>query len=257
MTAETTIPVPASGHRRAASGKHNKHVLPVYSLTPFTMLDFPERTACIIWLSGCNMRCAYCHNPHIVKSKTHRDIQEILSFLQKRKGLLDGVVLSGGEASIWPGLPQFIKVIKRMGYAIKLDTNGLRKDVITSLLSQSLLDYIALDFKAPQTRFKQVTGVKKYGLFRETLSLLCNQKTVPFEVRTTVHTDLLDEMAVTEMISELEELGYQGTYYVQNFCADNNRPTLGALAPQKRELDITALPTASFDTRFRNFSAQM
>lgn len=88
--------------------------LPIYSVTPFTMLDFPERTACIIWFSGCNMRCSYCHNPQIVKGKGRGDVEQVLDFLKKRQGLLDGVVLSGGEASAYPGLPDFIRQVKHL-----------------------------------------------------------------------------------------------------------------------------------------------
>lgn len=128
--------------------KKKSGVLPIYSVTPFTMLDFPDRIACIIWFSGCNMRCPYCHNPQIVKGKGKGSVEEVLAFLEKRKGLLDGVVLSGGEASYNPGLPDFIQRVKDMGYAIKLDTNGLRPEIIETFLAQNMLDYVALDYKA-------------------------------------------------------------------------------------------------------------
>ncbi len=113
--------------------------LPIYSVTPFTMLDFPGRTACIVWFSGCNMRCGYCHNPQIVKGKGRGDIKQVMDFLRKRAGLLDGVVLSGGEASVYPGLPDFIREVRDLGYAVKLDTNGLRPDIIRDFLEQDAL----------------------------------------------------------------------------------------------------------------------
>ncbi len=234
--------------------KAGSKVLPIYAVTPFTMLDFPERTSCIIWMSGCNMRCGYCHNPQIVKGKGRGTVEDVMAFLRKRQGLLDGVVLSGGEASVWPGLPGFVQIVKNMGYDIKLDTNGTRPDVIKKLMGDDLLDYIALDYKAPSEKFKKVTGIKKFEAFSETLDLLCKQKSVPFEVRTTVHTDLMDEKDITTIINDLNLRSYKGTYYVQNFCSDNNRPTLGDLSPQKRALDISALPTPKdFDMEFRNF----
>jgi len=230
-------------------------VLPIYSVTPFTMLDFPDRTACIIWFSGCNMRCGYCHNPQIVKGQGHGDIEEVTAFLRKRQGLLDGVVLSGGEASVYPGLSAFVRNIKALGYAVKLDTNGTRPDVVAGFLKDGLLDYVALDYKPPPKKFRAVTGVSKYEAFSRTLALLCAQDKIPFEVRTTVHTALMDENDITAIICDLEMRNYRGSYFVQNFRADNDRPTLGRLPPQDRELDIGTLPMPEgFFTGFRNFS---
>lgn len=243
-----------NGRTTVLEQKLKAAVLPIYSVTPFTMLDFPERTACIVWFSGCNMRCGYCHNPQIVKGKGRGTAEEVLAFLYKRRGLLDGVVLSGGEASAYPGLPDFIREVKKLGYAIKLDTNGLRPDIISNFLMQSFLDYVAVDYKASPEKFKKVTGVEKYQFFNETLDILCIQKTVPFEVRTTVHTALMDENDVGHIIRDLDGRGYNGTYYVQNFRADNGRPTLGMLPEQKRTLDRSALPNAeNFGIEFRNF----
>ena len=230
-------------------------LLPIYDLTPFTMLDFPEQTSCIIWFTGCNMRCGYCHNPQIVKGKGTQSIDDVLAFLKKRQGLLDGVVLSGGEASVYPDLPKFVTVVKDMGYAIKLDTNGLRPDVIGDFLERGLLDYVALDYKAPPDKFKKVTNVDKFHDLEKTLDILCGQSEIPFEVRTTVHTDLMDEGDVSLIMRDLEERSYGGTYYVQNFISDNDRPTLGGLQEQTRQLDISQLPKiSSFSTEFRNFS---
>ena len=227
--------------------------LPIYSVTPFTMLDFPERTACIVWLSGCNMRCGYCHNPQIIKGKGRGTADEVMAFLRKRQGLLVGVVFSGGEASVWPGLPDFVREVRDMGYAVKIDTNGLRPDIIRNFLDQGFLDYVALDYKAPPEKFKRVTGVDKYEAFSETLSLLCNQD-IPFEVRTTVHTALMDEKDISAIIHDLDQRGYKGTFWIQNFRADNERPTLGMLPPQKRILDRGILPTPkNYLLAFRNF----
>jgi pyruvate formate lyase activating enzyme len=211
----------------APRGETSPH-LPIYSLTPFTMLDFPERTACIVWFSGCNMRCPYCHNPQIVKGKGYKNIQDILDFLEKRQGLLDGVVLSGGEATLYASLLDFVRVVKKMGYAIKLDTNGTRPEMIRSFLDESLLNYISLDYKAPLKRFKRVSGVNtQFENFSQTLDLLCGQSFIDFEVRTTVHTDLMDEFDLNSIIADLEHRNYRGIYYIQNFRSDNDRPTLG------------------------------
>lgn len=231
--------------------------LPIYSVTPFTMLDFPGRTACIIWFTGCNMRCPYCHNPQIVKGKGRGDIAQVMAFLKRRQGLLDGVVLSGGEASAYPGLPDLIREVKDMGYAVKLDTNGLRPDIIKSHLDEGFLDYVALDYKAPPAKFKSVTGTDKYELFIQTLDLLCAQNAVTFEVRTTVHTDLMNESDVSEIMRDLEFRGYKGTHAIQNFTHSDDRPTLGFMKPQNRLLDIHSLyKPHTFQPLFRNFPAQ-
>ena len=229
-------------------------VLPIYSVTPFTMLDFPDKTACIVWFSGCNMRCPYCHNPQIVKGKGRGQIGQVMEFLKKRQGLLDGVVLSGGEASVYPSLPDFMRDVKALGYAVKLDTNGLRPDIIEEFLAQGFLDYIALDYKASPQKFRAVTGTDKYDLFSRTLDILCSQETVKFEVRTTVHTDLMDENDVNAIILDLEQRGYAGLLAIQNFRYNDERQTLGFMKEQKRILDKEALhkPTI-FTLDFRNF----
>lgn len=237
-------------------------VLPLCGLTPFTLQDFPDYIACIIWFGGCNLRCLYCHNPELVRAKREKSTEDILSFLRTRTGKLDGVVLSGGEATLYAqaGLKPFIESIRKLGFKVKLDTNGLRPDVVKALLDDGLLDYIALDYKATDAKFQTVTTIRgeKLSLFRETLSALCAQKEVPFEVRTTVHTALLDESDIVQIMQDLASLGYTGTYFVQNYRADNDRPTLGHLPPQPRTLDCEHVraqrpQTASFSISFRNF----
>ncbi len=227
--------------------------LPLYSVTPFTMLDFPGKTACILWFAGCNMRCGYCHNPQIVRSKGRGGIEQALSFLEKRRGLLDGVVLSGGEASAYPGLPALISRLKVMGYAVKLDTNGLHPDAIAHLLAAEALDYVALDYKAPPHRFRAVTGTSHYQRFSRTLGLLASQHRVPVEVRTTVHTGLLDEADIEAIIADLEKRGFTGTYAIQNFIHSDDRETLGKLPAQQRLLNTGRLPAATFPVILRNF----
>jgi pyruvate formate lyase activating enzyme len=228
--------------------------LPIYSVTPFTLLDFPARTACIVWFAGCNMRCGYCHNPEIVKGgKGRGTMEQVLEFLHKRKGLLDGVVLSGGEATLYKDIIAFAAEIKNLDYAVKLDTNGTRPDIIHEMLQKNLLDYVALDYKAPAAHYKKVTATHLFRRFDETLSRLCQQDRVPFEIRTTVHSDQLDEKSVTAIMDDLDARGYRGVYYVQNYI-NNDTPTLGSLPPQKTRLDIAALPQPrGFTLEFRNF----
>lgn len=228
-------------------------VLPIHDLTPFTMLDFPCKMAAIVWFAGCNMRCPYCHNPDIVKGKSGKLSQSaVLSFLKDRFGLLDGVVLSGGEATLYQELIPFVREVRMMGYAVKLDTNGTRPKIVRQLLEENLVDYIALDYKAPLQKFKAVTGIKNKSPFDETLDFLCAQEKVEIEIRTTVHTGLLDEKDVEAIAQDLRQRGYKGRYYVQNYRAAP-RKNLGNLPPQQRELgkSVQSYP----DIAYRNFSA--
>ena len=227
--------------------------LPIYDVTPFTLLDYPGKTACIVWFSGCNLRCGYCHNPEIVRGKGKCTSEQVLAFLKKRQGMLDGVVLSGGEATLYKDIVTFARQVKQLGYAIKLDTNGTRPDIIEKMLKGGLLDYIALDYKAPASKYKSVTETHLFKYFDKTLGILSLQSKVPFEVRTTVHSDILNERAVTDIMDDLNTLGYRGTYYVQNYI-NNNNPVLGSLPPQKQPIDINLLPVPeSFTLAFRNF----
>ena len=228
--------------------------LPVYDLTPFTMLDYPGYTACIIWFAGCNMRCPYCHNPEIVLSKGRVKPDYIFDFLVRRRGLLDAVVLSGGEASAYPGLLDFIPWIKNMGYRIKIDTNGLHPEKIITLHQMGMLDYLALDYKAPPERFRLVTATGKYVEFSKTLDYLCAHMPDAFEVRTTVHTDLLDEEDINWILRDLDRRGYRGKYALQNYTQSDARPTLGGMGPQSRILDRARLiQPQQARIEFRNF----
>lgn len=226
--------------------------LPICDITPFTLLDFPDHTACILWFGGCNMRCAYCHNPELVLGKKKRlPWKDVRQFLEERKDLLDGVVLSGGECTLSNDLPDFVKMLRKMGYKIKLDTNGLSPDVLDFLLTKKQLDYVALDYKAPRKKFQQITGKPHFDLFQHSLQMLCRSD-VPFEVRTTVHTALMDEEDVKEIMSDLEQFGFKGTYYIQNFQPAEQ--TIQPLPEQERRLDVSVLRAPKqFALQMRNF----
>lgn len=218
---------------------------PFHAITPFTMLDFPSLCACIVWVAGCNMRCGYCHNPQIVLGKGTIGEEEAFGFLRRRVGLLDGVVFSGGEATTWPGLAVFVARVKAMGFAVKLDTNGLRPDIVARLLEERLVDRIALDYKAPPARFRQVTATGAYRRFSKSLDLLCAQERVPFEVRTTAHTGLLAEDDILEIAHDLAGRGYISPFAIQRAVIDKGRPTLGHLAAEARSLDVARLMSES------------
>lgn len=211
---------------------------PIYQITPFTLLDYPDKIACIVWFAGCNMRCQYCYNIEIVKGKGHLSYDEVLSFLDTRKNLLDAVVLSGGECMLHIRIEPFIRNIKQRNLLVKIDTNGSNPRAIAKLLRENLIDYVALDFKALKDRFHKVTGSDHFHEFEKTLDLLLNAQ-IPFEVRTTVHSNLLDENELIRMADYLKQKGYSGTYYLQRFF--NNTPTLGQMENDYEDIPLESL----------------
>ncbi|WP_185213006.1 anaerobic ribonucleoside-triphosphate reductase activating protein [Sphingobacterium mizutaii] len=186
----------------------------LYDITPFTLLDYPNKAACILWFVGCNMRCQYCYNPDIVFGKGKIGIDQAEAFLKSRKGLLQAVVFSGGECTMHPDMMSLVKIAKSLGYLIKVDTNGARPKLIKSLIDNDLLDYVALDFKGMGQRFHEITVSGSFEAFEETLDILLNAN-IQFEVRTTAHSQLLSAADLQEMLKFLEDRGYRNNYYLQ------------------------------------------
>lgn len=224
--------------------------LPITSITPFTFQDFPERTACILWFSGCNMACGYCHNPELVKGTLERLPEpKIRDFLNSRKGLLEGVVLSGGECTLANALPELCRYLKAMGFQVKIDTNGTRPEMIRHLLNEALIDFIALDFKAPESKYTAITQHADFAAFERSLNLITSAS-VETEIRTTVHGDLLDADDINAMTAQLEALHYTGPYVVQNF---RTVPTLGGLTTPRHPFNPADIAPRSFPLHLRNF----
>lgn len=198
----------------------------IYSVSPFTLLDYPDKTACIIWFAGCNMRCPYCYNPEIVSGKGNISYFNALEFIISRRELLDGVVLSGGECTSHKNLEVFASAIKKLGMLVKVDTNGSNPGTIRKLIETKAVDYVALDFKAPVYKYHQVTGAALFNRFEQTFDLL-NGSNLAFEVRTTFHSDLLTQEDFRNMALWLKEKKYKGIYYLQRFINDTS--TLGNL----------------------------
>lgn len=191
--------------------------LPIVNLTPFTFLDYPDHTACIVWFGGCNMRCSYCHNPELVRPPKGRiPFARLDEFLRMRQGKLEGVVLSGGEASLSPQLVAFCRYVKAMGFKLKLDTNGTRPDQIRSLLAESLVDVFAIDYKAPAALYQTLTRRQDFYAFSDSLDLLVESGRL-LEVRTTYHSDLLTPSALRAIQADLLRRGYRGVHAVQAF----------------------------------------
>ncbi len=187
----------------------------------FTVLDYPDKVACIAFTPGCNMRCGFCHNPEFVLPEKIRELQDafipeetFLRFLDERQGLLDGVVVSGGEPTIWPDLPDFLKKIKAKGFLVKLDTNGHHPEMLKRLLQEGLVDYVAMDVKTSLAQYPTLVGagVKPEQIARS-IELL-KASSVPYEFRTT----LIKEVHPEEVLADMETL-LQGSsrYYLQTF----------------------------------------
>jgi pyruvate formate lyase activating enzyme len=230
----------------------------IYEITPFTLLDYPDELACIVWLSGCNLRCVYCHNPEIVLKRGNKEEWELISFLEARRGKLTGVVFSGGEATHYPNLPGLMKKVRDMGFKIKLDTNGSSPEVIHRIVSEKLVHHIALDYKSPPHLAEKITGTARFNAaFSETLDFLidaCRAGNVVLEVRTTVPFDYMNEADIGWMIEDLDHRGYQGTYWLQNVVT-NGEKTLGNIAAVTHKLNpaLLAVPK-NFKLGYRNFA---
>ncbi|MFZ1750177.1 MAG: anaerobic ribonucleoside-triphosphate reductase activating protein [Saprospiraceae bacterium] len=221
----------------------------IYSITPFTLLDYPDKTACILWFAGCNMRCGYCYNPEIVFGKGQKDFGEVYRFLDSRKYLLDAVVLSGGECMMHHNILELIIEIKELGYLVKIDTNGSKPKLLSELIKLKLVDYVALDFKATPFKFLKITKSDLFDEFSLSLDILIASG-IPFEVRTTYHSDLLTLSDLSEMVEMLDHKRYQGKYFIQQFR--NGVDTIGNLKESKILEKWTPNSKNNIEILFRN-----
>lgn len=160
----------------------------------FSLLDYPGKISSIIFTQGCNFNCVYCHNKELIRPKEHNNIitpEQILAFLKERKDKLDAVVITGGEPTLQPDLIDFMKKIKKLGLLIKLDTNGYKPEVIQKAIEAKVVDYIAMDVKAPLDKYWLVTNVVVHpGKIEESISIIKNSG-IRHEFRTTVLKSLL------------------------------------------------------------------
>ena len=162
----------------------------IMGLQKLTLLDFPGKMAATVFTGGCNFRCPFCHNASLVMPKDYIPQvteQEFFEFLEKRKGILEGVCITGGEPTLQKDLPDFIKKIKDMGYLVKLDTNGFLPAKLKSLLDSGLVDYVAMDIKNCPDKYGVTVGIENFNIspVLESVEILKSGKT-PFEFRTTL-----------------------------------------------------------------------
>ncbi len=186
-------------------------------LMKMTLLDFPGRIACTVFLEGCNFRCPFCHNSPLVDrcSSDEMSEEEFFTFLTKRKGLLDGVCVSGGEPLLDEKVFDFMKKIKDMGYRLKLDTNGSFPERLGRAVGEGLCDYVAMDIKNSPGKYKVTAGCEKIGFdsVRESIEFLKNAG-IPHEFRTTVVKDF---HSVEDMKEIARIIGADEKYFIQPF----------------------------------------
>ena len=173
-----------------------------------SFIDFPGKIAAVVFTKGCNLRCPYCHNPELLEARGETVAPaEVLAFLEKRQGLLQGVVISGGEPCVHPDLPEFIRQIRRLGYAVKLDSNGSNPEMLGSLLQAGLLDYLALDLKTPLAEYGELAGAGSAQLGEKiaaSMALLAASG-LPGEFRTTCAAPFVDAAKIEAIAAAIAE----------------------------------------------------
>ena len=188
-------------------------------LQKVSLIDYPGLICGIVFLQGCNFKCQYCHNPELVDSRLFQSCfkeNEVLEFLNTRKGKLDAISITGGEPTIQEGLASFIKQVKKMGFAVKLDTNGSQPQVIKNLFDEKLLDFIAMDIKAPIEKYKDIVKAPvKPDSIKESINLILKAK-IPHEFRTTIVESQLEEKDILQIGTLIASANH---YVLQKFVS--------------------------------------
>jgi pyruvate formate lyase activating enzyme len=188
----------------------------IKGLQKFTLIDYPGKLACTLFTFGCNFRCPYCQNPELIIDNGQKPISEawILNFLYQRRSFLDGVCITGGEPTIQPDLLEFIKELKRLGYNVKIDTNGSNPKLINQMIQNKLIDFIAMDVKAPLKKYRKIvkTNIEE-NLIEESIKIIM-EKAPDYEFRLTVVPTLINEEDL-HLIGKLVEGAKK--MYIQQF----------------------------------------
>ena len=139
----------------------------IHGLQKLTLLDYPGKVACTVFLAGCNLRCPFCHNSELIDAGAAEPVMddgELLDFLKKRQGMLDGVAFTGGEPLLRPELPALLRCVRELGYPVKLDTNGTLPEALDRVLADGLVDYVAMDIKNSPARYAETCGVETFDM---------------------------------------------------------------------------------------------
>ena len=208
----------------------------IHGLQKMTLLDFPGRVACTVFFGGCDMRCPFCHNAELLDGSAPPVMtdEELLKFLKKRKGLLDGVAITGGEPLLQKDLPEIAAKIREMGYPVKLDTNGTHPDRLERMIREGLVQYVAMDIKNSPERYAETAGLDSIDLapIRESVSILMEGRT-DYEFRTTVVTELHDDDSFRKIGPWIHGAKH---YYLQKFTDRDTVPFGGLHAPENEQM---------------------
>ncbi len=216
----------------------------IAGLQKMTLLDFPGKVACTVFLQGCNWRCPFCHNSELLPGKGEElmSVEKFLQFLKTRQGLLEGVCISGGEPTLYKELPALLAQIKALGFSVKLDTNGSRPEVLKALVAQKLVDYVAVDAKNSPARYAETVGKENFDLapVEESMRFLIDGD-LPYELRTTLVRPLHDETSVVEMGKWLASLvpgKKPEKLFLQRFTDRDTVAFAGFTAPEEGVVDV-------------------
>lgn len=208
----------------------------ICGLQKTTLLDYPGHVASTIFLGGCNFRCPFCHNSDLLDGRAEHPFSQsdVLAFLQKRSGILEGVCITGGEPTLQPDLEPFIRNVRALGLAVKLDTNGYQPKVLKRLCGQGLIDYVAMDIKAGRANYGRACGVPEISLadIEESVSFLM-AGSVPYEFRTTVVRELHSEEDFSDIARWIHGCS---AYFLQSYRDSEQVLTPGFSACSKEEL---------------------
>ena len=208
----------------------------ISGLQKLTLLDYPGKCACTVFLAGCNLRCPFCHNASLVTGPGPHAMEEeeFFAFLNKRRGLLDGVCVTGGEPTLRPELPDFLKKIKKAGFLIKLDTNGTNPALLRQLIRDELVDYVAMDIKSSPEKYRETCGgIDVLDSVRESAAFLMEGR-VDYEFRTTCCVPFQDANAM-EAIGKWLKGAKQ--YYLQSFVDSGDLVGTGVSGFTKEEME--------------------
>ena len=208
----------------------------IHGLQKMTLLDFPGRVACTVFFGGCDMRCPFCHNAELLDGTAPAimDDEELLAFLKKRQGLLDGVAFTGGEPLLQKDLPELTAKIRDLGYPVKLDTNGMHPERLELMMKKGLVQYVAMDIKNGPERYAETAGLPEIDLapVRESVSLLMNGE-MDYEFRTTVVAELHDDRSFEQIGQWIKGARH---YYLQKFTDRDTVPFEGLHAPTDEQM---------------------
>jgi len=209
----------------------------ISGMQKLTLLDYPNKTACLLFTQGCNFRCPFCHNKSLLENSSNNEIiseEEVFEYLEKRKNLLDGVCITGGEPLLQKNIEVFIKKIKEKGFLVKLDTNGSFPGRLKWLIDNKLVDYIAMDIKNNFVNYESASGVQNNNIenIKKSIEIIENSG-IEHEFRTTVVKEIHNEKMLENIC---EFIGKNEKYYIQNFVDNENVLKTGLTSFEKIEL---------------------